>query len=261
MTTQKLTQTTKKNGILFRNKKIILHTFCGLVVLSQFSLFLFQSSPVYADTISNNNYSIDVGTIDTNPQPTEKPKPQSQVLGIQTPKPEFTTGPDYTVNTSNNSFSVQFSQNSIDYGILSSTNPVIRTSTISFSDPTFGAEILAYENHPLFSSGNAIIQNTNCDNGACSSVTAALWNNTLTYGFGYRCDSQDQSICDQQFSISNYFKQYPDDSLNELAETVMDDFGNNKESNAIITDKVNISGTQKTGSYNNNITYLAVPNF
>ena len=116
-------------------------------------------------------------------------------------------------------------------------------------------------NHPLFSSANAVIQNTSCDNGACTPITAALWNNTLTYGFGYRCDSQDQTICDQQFSTSNYFKQYPDDSQNQLPEPVMMGFGGNLEAKAIITDKVNISGTQKTGAYYNNIIYLAVPRF
>ncbi len=251
--------TTQKSNA--KKKRIALSFF--LTILISYLSFLTShfTESASADTISNNNYSIDVGTIDTNPQPTHRPKFQSQVLGTQTPKPEFTTGQDYTVNSSNNSFSIQLSQNSIDYGILSSTNPVSRTSTLALPNSQFGGEILGYENHPLFSSGNAIIQNTSCDNGGCSSVTAAPWNNTLTYGFGYRCDSLDQTICDQQFSQSNYFKQYPDDSLNQLAEPLITDTGVESTSKATITYKVNISGTQKTGGYNNNITYLAVPGF
>lgn len=255
MTTQNLKEKTKKNTIV----KV---AFSSIVILgiSQFLFFnpfLLQST--IADTLSNNNYSIDVGDIDTNPQPTTKP-PQ-QVLGSQSPKPEFTTGPNYTATPSNDSFSVQLSQNLIDYGILSSTNPVIRTSDISLSDPTFGGEILAYENHPLQSVKNDVIQNTTCDNGECNQETAAQWNNTLTFGFGYRCDSEDPTACDPQLSTSNYFKQFSNDSSNQPFEPTVINSAHDSTVNATITYKVNISGTQKSTAYYNNITYLAVPNF
>jgi|ERR1700722_9868271 len=213
------------------------------------------------DTLSNGNYSIDVGNIDTNPQPTPIVKPQTQVLGISAPQPEFTTGPNYTVNTSNDSFLINTSQNTVDYGILSSTNPVIRTSSLSFSDPKFGAEILTYENRPLETAKNDVIQNTSCDNGDCSSFIADVWTNTLTYGFGYRCDSQNATLCDPQFSNQNYFKQYPEDSLDEQAEPLITSNNDSSQNRAVITYKVNIPGTQKSGAYYNSITYLAVPNF
>jgi hypothetical protein len=221
-------------------------------------LFICFFPPLVAgDTVSNGNYSIDVGNIDTNPQPTIQPK---KVLGTQT-KSEFTTGPNYTINTSNDSFSVKLSQDSIDYGILSSTNPVIRTSGISFSNTHSGAEVLVREDHPLLFPPNNFIQNTTCDNGVCSPSTASSWTNTLTYGFGYRCDSLNKNVCDPQFSTSNYFKQYPSDSQNQEAVPILLSSKNESKTQATITYKVNISGTQKAGSYYNSITYLAIPNF
>jgi len=212
----------------------------------------------WGDTVTNDNYSIDVNTIDTNPQPT----PKSQVLGVSSKTtPEFTTGPNYTVNATNDSVSVGLSQNIIDLGILSSTNPVIRTSDLLLSTPATGGQILSYENHPLATTTNDLIQNTSCDNGSCSSEIAALWNNTLTYGFGYRCTSTQQNVCDSQFSPPNYYKQFSVDSLNQLPEPIITNVVGSTASKASVTYKVNISGTQKTGAYYNSITYLAIPNF
>lgn len=233
-------------------------SFLPILLTFNFSLLHFNGIQIAdADTETNGNYSVNVDTIDTNPQPTIKQKKEN----AQQTKPEFTTGPNYTVTTSNDSFSVTLSQNTIDYGVLSSTNPVIRTSDISFSNPKFGSEILGYENNPLQSVKNDTIQNTSCDNGVCSAFTAAVWNNTLTYGFGYRCDSQYAQTCDAQFSNSNYFKQYPNDSTGQLPALLMINYGSNNDAQGIITNKVNISGTQKTAGYYNSITYLAVPNF
>lgn len=246
----------KKNTLLF----------ISCCVLSIVEIFQFHPL-AFADEVTNGNYSIDIGNIDTNPQPTQKPiaiptpTPYLQVLGTQTSTSEFTTGQNYTVTPSSDSFSVSFPQSIIDFGILSSTNPVIRTSTISFSSPEVGAEIVAYENQPLQSVTKDIIQNTSCDNGACTPDIAAAWDNTLTYGFGYRCDSSQTNICDPQFSSTDYFKQYPSDTLGQPPTHLMTTYTNSAHNSAIVTYKVNISGTQKSEGYYNSITYLAVPNF
>jgi hypothetical protein len=229
----------------------------SLILLFSSSLFAFRLAKLtFADTVSNDNYSIDVGNIDTNPQP----KPHTQVLGINNIKiSDFTTGPNYTVIAPANSFTLGLSQNTIDYGILSSTNPVIRTSDIFLTDPHLGGEVLSYENHPLALSARDSIQDTSCDNGVCTPEIAAPWVNTLTYGFGYRCDSSEKNVCDVQFSPSSYFKPYADLILNHTPEAVMTTVKG--QSRTTITYKVNISGTQKTGGYYNSITYLAIPNF
>jgi len=248
MVSKKLQVRSKKYSILFT-----------LFLTSYFSLLTSHFiQKAKADTISNDNYSIDVGNIDTNPQPTSHPQ---ALITNNIKTNEFTTGPNYTIDTSNDSFSIKLSQDTIDYGILTSTNPVIRTSKISFSNTTFRAEILTHEDHPLLLTPKNLIQNTTCDNGACSPEIAALWTNTLTYGFGYRCDSQSAHVCDSQFSETNYFKQYSNDSINQNLVPILFSDPEKTDTKATITDKVNISGTQKAGAYYNSITYLAVPNF
>lgn len=228
----------------------------SLLCIFPLLFFSFIGSRAFANTISNNNFLIDVNNIDTNPQPS----PKAQVLGISNVKTNiFTTGPNYTINTPNDSLTFKLSQDIIAYGILSSTNPVIRTSKISLNENIYGGEILSYEDHPLTAATKEVIENTSCDNGACTPETAASWTNTLTYGFGYRCDSELNGACDSQFTQSNYFKSYPDSSADYIPESVL--FTTKGETTANITYKVNISGTQKTGSYNNSITYLAIPSF
>jgi hypothetical protein len=237
-------------------KHLPVFALCSTLFISYLSLPASSSLQVKADTVSNENYSIDVNTIDTDPGPT----PKAEILGTRTVQiKQFTTGPNYTVNASNDSLAITLSQNTIDYGILSSTNPVIRTSGISFSNPAAGAEVLAYENNPPQSALNDTIPNTTCDNGLCSPLLSAVWTNTLTYGFGYRCDSKD-TACDPQFGTSNYFKQYATESDGQPL-IILSSTKRSGTTNATITDKINISGTQKAGGYYNSITYLAVPNF
>ena len=230
-----------------------------LCILAYLAIYLLPQTAA-ADTITNGSYSIDVDNIDTNPQPTNQPITPPQVLGTKTIN-EFTTGPNYTVTSSNDLFGLKLSQYTIDYGILSSTNPVIRTSNILLSNPYSGAQVIADENHTLLFSPNQTIQNTSCDNGDCSTQTASLWNNPLTYGFGYRCDSPQLGVCDPQFTTSDYFKQFPSDTDNQLPEIIMTSTMKSANTKGTITYKVNISGTQKTGAYYNSITYLALPNF
>ena len=214
-----------------------------------------------ADTVYNDNYSIDVDTIDTNPQPT--PKSPQQVLGsvTQSLKSDFTTGPNYTVNESTDSFGFGLSQDAIDLGVLSASNPVIRTSEIYLTNSEKGGQVLTYQNHPLFSQDKKTIEDTTCDNGACTETTAAPWGSSLTYGFGFRCDSDATGICDQQFNASNAFKQYPDDSRGEQSQPIVLSNRSNGSSTSKITYKVTISGTQTQEGYYNTITYLAIPNF
>lgn len=218
-------------------------------------LFLFPRT-VLGDTVSSDNYSIDVNTIDTNPQ--SPPKKQVTKTISKTINP-FTTGLNYTVVAPANSLSIALSQDSLDYGTLTPTNPIIRTSKISLINASFGSQIFGYENHPLLSSAKQVIENTSCDNGACTPEIAAVWDNTLTYGFGYRCDSQNATFCDSQFSSTDYYKPYADASTGHIPQPVM--YAPRGNSEATVSYKVNISGTQKIGSYNNSIVYVAIPNF
>lgn len=159
-------------------------------------------------------------------------------------------------------FSFSISQTTIDFGTLTAANPVTRTNTITVgNNSAYGYNIFAYENKELNNPGNgSIIPNTTCDNGTCTDTNSALWTSSLTYGFGFRCDNVVGSDCDSGFTTSNYFRQFPNNSLSKPAQSLMS--GTISRSNqAKITYKVNISGSQPAGLYTNNIYFLAVPKY
>ena len=157
-------------------------------------------------------------------------------------------------------FSISLSSDIIYYGVLSPTNPVIRTVDLEINSlSAYGYSVLAFENNAL-KNDKAFIPDTTCDNGECSTENAAEWINTLTYGFGYRCDNVTGGDCDSSFVKINFYKHFPDIHNNDDPQSIMAGIGsNNKETR--ISYKVNISGTQAQGIYSNIITYIAVPNF
>lgn len=180
-------------------------------------------------------------------------------------------------NLSKNPFSLTISDSTIDFGPLSPTNPVIRTTFIfvsSQSSPDF--IVLAQENHPLLSSGDLpagrqdIIPDTVCDQGPCNETSSSEWANTLSYGLGYRCDNLVLSArlsggsaaegCAPGFNISSYYKQFADASAEEVPKIIM--LGQNDEENKIqLTYKLNIPGSLYPGIYSNTIFYIAVPSY
>ena len=170
-------------------------------------------------------------------------------------------------------FSLSISNTLIDFGVLSPTNPVTRTTTLTISNTKASSyQVTATENHQLIvNRTGAIIPDTTCDNGNCNQTRAGEWSNTLTYGFGYRCDSisvassgTSSPSCvtgDSSFSSNkNYFKQFSDASKKETSQVVVKG-GKGKSQKATVTYKVNIPSSQATGNYTNAVTYVATPNF
>jgi len=161
----------------------------------------------------------------------------------------------------------------IDFGTLSPTNPITRTDTLTIANQSaYGYVVTASENHQLLvPASGALIPDTTCDAGGCSETTATVWSSTLTYGFGFRCDSvsiiyngSTSTDClggGSSFSgNANYFKQFADLSKSETAQTVISGTsGRNQQ--ATITYKVNISSSQAAGEYTNAITYIATPTY
>lgn len=214
---------------------------------------------VYAATSSNQDFMLNVEGIDTDPEPTKLP-----ILPSLMPSPtiaEFTTGPNYTVHRDESILSIALSQNSIDFGILSANNPIIRTSELQFTPPSFGAQVFTYENQPLTNAEKLIIPDTTCDNGLCTHEQSVEWSSTFTYGFGYRCESAFATVCNDDLSESNHFKQYPDISRTEPLSLLMKSTAEAETTTGTIIYKLNITGTQQPGTYTNTITYIAVPNF
>jgi hypothetical protein len=232
----------------------------ALILISLFLTSHLSSLTSEAAVSSDENYSIEVEDLNTTlPEPTSPPRIiQKELKSISTPSD---IPPPYTITATNDSFSFLLSQTAIDFGALSATNPVVRTSDITFSTPFYGAQVVGYANHPLMNTEKVILPDTTCDTGTCSQTIASNWENNLTYGFGFRCESASSEVCGREFSGTNSFKQFADLSAKESLRTI----GLNHQSKASTTlkigYKVNISGTQTVGGYSNTVTYIAVPNF
>ena len=164
-------------------------------------------------------------------------------------------------------FSVSLSSDIVDFGSLSPTNPIVRTVNLSvYSLSAYGYSVIASEDHPL-KRDNEFIPDATCDNGECSQEAAAEWINTLTYGLGYRCDNVTGFDCNSSFSKAEgilsgptFYKHFADISNGQSSQSVMAGIGS-KNKDVRLSYKVNISGNQAKGVYNNIITYIAVPNF
>jgi len=204
---------------------------------------------------SNTDYLLQFNQINTE---TLEPTPKLENMDAKKTNKKI---PPYTITSTNDSFSFELSQTNIDFGSLSPTNPVIRTSEISFSNPLFGAQVIGYENHPLTTTKKEILEDTTCDNGLCTQEIAASWTSSLAYGFGYRCESDFSGACNDNFSKAATFKQLPDRSANESEQAIILNQQTKQTTKAKIIYKINISGTQPHGDYSNTITYIAIPNF
>lgn len=155
-------------------------------------------------------------------------------------------------------FSFSISQNLIDFGTLTPTNPVTRTTNLTISSGSAkGFTVLLSEDMPMTSSSSATIPDTTCDSGNCTPTNAGLWSGTLTYGFGYRCDDLTGSNCVPGFS-ANFYKPFP---KNPTTTQVLLSQKGGRGRKSQITYKVNIAGSQPGGVYTNIVTYIASPGF
>jgi len=154
-------------------------------------------------------------------------------------------------------FSISLSENLIEYGQISPTDPVSRTNTVTVLGPSLqGYTLQVFQNHSLkHHTSQVFIPDTTCDNGICSEAVAQAWVGALTYGFGYRCDPlSTTNHCLSGFSDTSFFKPFSSETPQAVLE------GTSKSS-AQMTFKINISGTQAPQFYSNQITFMAVPNF
>jgi hypothetical protein len=207
-----------------------------------------------AATASNDSFHLDIEQFDA-PQEEQLPTP------TPTPKPKSEQGGILGIAFIPSTFSFSMTESFIDFGVLSATNPVTRDTTIQVSSPGGGYQVLAYSDHVLLSKKNSSIPDTTCDNGSCSEVTPSLWENNLTYGFGFRCDSPIKNLCPSGFEAEKAYKQFSDKGKQEIFQPLIESANKGINQQARITYRVNISGAQQKEAYTNNITYIAVPNF
>lgn len=226
----------------------------------------FTISPAGAQTMSNSDFKLK-----TNILLTPNTYSNSNKQSVNNTNDNIFVGPNYKVvsgfqhdpSSSTKPFIFSISQTLIDYGVLSPTNPVSRTSELKvYNNFIDGYSITAFENRaPYNQTSLSTIPDTTCDTGTCSDLNPGPWNNVLTYGFGYRCDNiSDTNVCSNDFYNSNYYKHFPNISNSQSPQIVMAGtaLGENK---ARITYKLNISATQPIVFYSNTITFIATVSF
>ncbi len=219
-----------------------------------------------AQTMSNSDYIIQMGNLNSIAgKPTG---PNYKVLfTVGQTGPGLYSGTNYKVRAgfeyikSIIPFRFAVSSILIDFGTVSPTIPVLRTNRLTISNGSaFGYQVTSSQNHNLRLETRGIdIPATACDSGNCTPTTAATWTNSLTYGFGYRCDNINSSDCDNQFATSNnYYKPFI-----SLPSAIIVMRGNNVGRNKVaqIIYKLNIAGSQIAGLYTNVLNYIATPTF
>jgi len=230
----------------------------GLLGYLFIGLFL---APAGAQTMSNKDYIIQMDGFNTSSGLSQGSdlKINSDIGNLNSNTSE---GVNYQVKTgfentaSSLPFSIELSSDIIAFGALNPTNPIIRTADLIINSKSIhGYSVLVLENQTL-----GTIPDTTCDNGRCNAQSASEWINTLTYGFGYRCDNVIGTDCDIEFKNPNFYKHFPNIQNNDNLQSIMS--GIDSDNKKIrVSYKVNISRNQAQGNYSTIITFIAVPNF
>ena len=95
-------------------------------------------------------------------------------------------------------------------------------------------------------------------NGNASESNASAWIQDTIYGFGFNMQGDDIPT---DFVDSTYFRQFADPTASppEEPQIVMSSSAVTRQSEATASYKLNISGTQAAGRYQNQIIYIATP--
>lgn len=159
-------------------------------------------------------------------------------------------------------FSFRISDLDIDFGSLVPGAPdAPQTNVLTITTGSaFGYSVKAIEDHPLRRSDDTTtIPDTACDLATpCTTSNADVWADNARYGFGYNMSGADVDTTD--FVDSTYYRPFPVQNIDDPA-IVMSDTGIATSSSATVSYKVNISGSQAAGTYQNSIQYIAIPSF
>lgn len=240
---------------------------CSFAALISFVLFVLSLAyEVNAQTMTNGIYIIQAGNLNSFSGKATGGGKTLTFTGGQTAIGLY-SGTNYKVRAgfqyiySVIPFTFSISSIEINFGTLIPGESITRTNNLTVSNGSaFGYQVTSSENNPPRKlSTKEDIPDTTCDSGNCTETTAATWANPLTYGFGYRCDNLLSTDCASDFSTSTYYKQFANLEKLETPQIVMSSANVGRNKQAQITYKVNISGTQPAGQYQNMIRYIATP--
>lgn len=156
-------------------------------------------------------------------------------------------------------FSFSMSNFLINFGTLLPDTPETLNSTLTVSAGGAGGyKVTARELDYLKNNTGDVIPDTVCDNSDCTEAVAKVWSLDSTYGFGYNMSGDDVP---SDFTDTTYFRHFANASQSQVDQIIMSSNYVTRESSSTITYKINVSGTQPAGQYQNKILFTAVPSF
>lgn len=156
-------------------------------------------------------------------------------------------------------FSFSISSISIDLGHLTPGTPTTATNTLTVSAGGAGGyQVKASENNALkINSSGKVIPDTTCDT-TCSETAAGTWTSNSSYGFGFNISGND---IPSDFINTTYYRDFANISLGKTPQVVMSSIYVGSARQSTVTYKVNVSGAQAAGTYQNIIMYTAIPSY
>jgi len=229
-----------------------------------FTLYILHSPTARAETLSSDNYKIQMDNINMSAK-----IPTSSAYHLE---PTSGTSPSLYSNTGYHAhmgfgyiknkvpFTFTISDLSIDFGTLTPKTPsTLNNTLIVSSGGDNGYQVTARENNTLKTlAGTSSIADTACDGNACDEAIATPWTQNTTYGFGYNMSGNDIPTT---FSGPTYFRPFPSSAASEDPAIVMSSSVVSKNRVAMVTYKVNNSGSQASGDYENYIIFVATPTY
>jgi len=193
-------------------------------------------------------------------------------LGVTTGQiaPGLYSGTDFTIRAgfqyihSIIPFSFTLSSISVSFGSLTTdvlTNEQTLDLTVD-SGSVQGYQVTVEENQLLTSLGiGATLPDVTCDVAdACTHIDEGTWAQTSTHGFGYTISGDDVP---SEFASGTKFKNFAltgtDTPQKVMGLTPVGGGGAGEDKNATMTLRINPSGTQPAGTYQNRITFIATP--
>lgn len=237
-----------------------------LIIFSLIVLIFSHPQFTHADYLSSPAFQIDMGTINiTGGTKTSTSYRLTDTVG-QTAQGEFNSS-GYTIKAgfqyifTLTPFTFSISNLNLDYGSLVPGTPSLLSNILTVTTGSaYGYTIKTIEDHPLRLSGSLeTIPDTACDLATpCAIADATPWTDNARYGFGYNAQGTD-AVAD--FVNSTYYRPFPiqgtDDPVTLASRTGVA----TSSAATTVNYKVNISGAQAAGTYQNAIQYIALPAF
>jgi len=258
-------QLTKSKFQMTNDKlKLQIQNFAFCLAILPFVFCIFNLSTVRALNMSSDSYQIQMGNLNmSSGSPSSTNYKMTQTMGQTAPGKYTDTGyqvlAGFQYIHSLIPFTFTISDTSIDFGILTSNSFNDQTNTLTVSCGSAGGyQVTVLANKQLTSRSGTTIPKTTCGSTACTLTQAQPWTSTSYYGFGYNVSGDDKP---SDFVDTTYFRPFPDQESGDSAQAVMKGTNVGRNKQVTVTYRINISGTQPAGDYENNLVFVATPTY